>query len=185
MPAVEAVLFQPMRSIGGFVAQVTVSEDHRDQLMITQHPVETGAAITDHAFKVPPIATIEAGWAMDPATIMSLYSQLLALQEGRQPITVYTGKRVYSNMLVAQLRTLTDNRNANTLLVQFILQNIILVSTQTYQAPAAPAGTGAPQNQSEPQNTAAPSEQGQQSLQPAPYYNPPPIGPQPTPLPLT
>ena len=49
-----------IRAIGDFIAEVTVKEQHRDEMTITSHPVETGAAITDHAFKNPAQLTIMA-----------------------------------------------------------------------------------------------------------------------------
>lgn len=52
-----------IRTIGGYIAEVTVREQHTDDLTITTHPVERGAPITDHAFKMPAQLTIEAGWS--------------------------------------------------------------------------------------------------------------------------
>ena len=40
----------PFRNIGGIFPDVTTEEIHRDELQITQHPVETGAPVTDHCF---------------------------------------------------------------------------------------------------------------------------------------
>jgi hypothetical protein len=52
-----------LRVFGGFIAEVTVREQHVDDLTITTHPVERGAPITDHAFRMPALLTIEAGWS--------------------------------------------------------------------------------------------------------------------------
>lgn len=52
-----------IRNIGGIVAEVTVKEQGRDDLTITSHPVERGAAISDHAFKNPATLTLQAGWS--------------------------------------------------------------------------------------------------------------------------
>lgn len=54
---------RPPRSIGGIVAQVTLEERHQDDLEITEHPVERGAAITDHAFKHPAEVIIKCAWS--------------------------------------------------------------------------------------------------------------------------
>lgn len=45
------------------IADATVEERHMDRLEITNHPVETGAAITDHAFYHPPELTLVLGWS--------------------------------------------------------------------------------------------------------------------------
>lgn len=50
-----------------FLPQVTVSEDHTDELQITRHPVARGAPITDHAFKRPKGVVIRFGWSNSPS----------------------------------------------------------------------------------------------------------------------
>ena len=45
------------------VADALVEERHMDRLEVTTHPVETGAAITDHAFYHPPELTLVLGWS--------------------------------------------------------------------------------------------------------------------------
>lgn len=52
-----------LRAFGGFHAEVTVREQHTDDMTITTHPVERGAPISDHAFRMPALLTIEAGWS--------------------------------------------------------------------------------------------------------------------------
>jgi hypothetical protein len=51
---------------GVIVAQITESERHVDELRITDHPVESGAPITDHAFKMPVEVTIRCSWSNSP-----------------------------------------------------------------------------------------------------------------------
>lgn len=46
-----STLQQQTRKIGMIVPSVVVSEKHTDTLEITEHPVEVGAAIADHAYK--------------------------------------------------------------------------------------------------------------------------------------
>lgn len=40
-----------------------IEEAATDELQITEHPVEKGAQITDHAFKLPAEVTIQCGWS--------------------------------------------------------------------------------------------------------------------------
>jgi hypothetical protein len=123
----------PNRRIGNLpVAEVTVSEDHDDDLTITEHPVEYGAAITDHAFKRPSEVRVRVGWS--DAYIgdsRMVYEQILQLQAARQPFDVYTGKRAYQSMLVASVHTETNSGLEHTFLTNVTLRQIILVSTQT------------------------------------------------------
>lgn len=51
------------RSIDSIVAHVTLEEVGTDELQITDHPVEQGAEITDHAYKKNPEVVIRCGWS--------------------------------------------------------------------------------------------------------------------------
>jgi hypothetical protein len=93
----QAVLIKPKRSIGPLVAQVTISEVHQDTLEITDHPVEMGAVISDHAFKRPAELIITCSWSNSPSgngsnALLSagLGATVLGLQ-GANSATVLTG----------------------------------------------------------------------------------------------
>ena len=169
-------VFKPVRQIGPysstppagvaelvpFTAQVTIEEIHHDEIVITDHPVEQGAAITDHAYKKPCDLILHLGWsnsgiqaaAQSLAGLVSVttgiqtgdfdymqtqYNQLLALQASLIPFNVYTGKRSYQNMLIRSLSVSTDPRTEHSLLVTAVLRQILLVQTQNVST----AGTSA------------------------------------------
>lgn len=146
------------RNIGGFVADVTVREDHEDELVVTENPVEQGAQITDHSFKAPARLTVEVGYSNSSLSsggdinyVSDIYGQFLELQASRQPFDVVTGKRLYTDMLITSLHTTTDKDTENVLLLSVKMRQVILVNTQTVSVPpsknmANPAVTGAPQN---------------------------------------
>lgn len=137
------------RNIGGFVADATVEETHVDRLTKTRHPVEQGAAITDHAYLEPAVVAIRAGWSNsseaadgDPNYITDTYNDFLALQASRQPFDIITGKRSYSDMLITRLQTRTDERNAEVLALEIECEQTIMVSTQTVQVPGSTVNRG-------------------------------------------
>lgn len=161
------------RAINDIVAMVTVSEDHEDDLVITEHPVEYGAAITDHSYKRPSEVRLEVGWSQSYGIATSgqadhvddvkvIYQNLLDLQASRNPFTLYTGKKVYKNMLVANIRVRTEARFEWALLAEVSLRQIQLVRTQTIAGKAAN-----PQALANPQSNAAPQEQGEKAAKPA------------------
>ena len=178
-------IFVRSRSIGGFVADVTVRERHRDELTVTENPVEQGADITDHAFKRPPTLVVEVGYsnsspaaAGDPNYVSSVYDQFLTLQASREPFQVVTGKRVYEDMLITGLTTLTDQVWENASIFTVEMKNVILVETQTVTVPSSasmanPSVNGATQNVGPQQlgsgasfnSSAAPPSQGFAGLQ--------------------
>lgn len=165
---------------GSFVAHTVIEEIHRDDLEISEHPIEQGAAVADHSFKRPAEVVIKCAWSNSPPSsggltgaalgiagvkapavgavlaagqtlsavdgllsgsakvdfIKETYKNLVAMQELRLPFDVHTGKRVYRNMLFKSLSVTTDRENENSLLVTAHCRQIMVVSTQTVQAPA-------------------------------------------------
>jgi hypothetical protein len=58
-----------------------------------------------------------------------VYEQLLKLQSDAEPISIGTGKRTYSNMLIKSLAVETDTDTENVLLVKAIFRKINIVGT--------------------------------------------------------
>ncbi len=158
-----ALISSPQTNIGGLIPDVVVEEVYRDSLIITDHPVERGAAITDHAFKRPSGIDIRAGWSNSTAGaegyIDLIYQQMLALQASREPFTVFTARRMYQNMLAADLVVSRDERTNSILACTLSLREIIIANTQTGRA-----GSGV---QAMPEKTASPADAG--TVTPKPY----------------
>lgn len=164
--ALTDALFRPSsRAIDIIIPDVVFEEIHRDELIITQHPVEKGAAITDHAFKRPAELEMRVGWSDSTAGYMGyarqVYDRLLRLQDERRPFPVYTGKRRYQNMLMRGLALTTDDKSEFAALVVVALQEVILTSTQT--TGGQQSGTGAPganSDQADPASTGSVTNSG-------------------------
>lgn len=206
---VAQVLFRPKRQIGPYstsagqqpaggqspviTAMVTIEEDHRDEMMVTDHPVELGAFVSDHAFALPSQLRIRAGWSKSPnltvaglASLMqagaqavnlisgitgaelapggsldycqTVYAQLRGLMLARVPMDVYTGKRIYSDMLLISIGTTTNETTENALIVDMEFRQVILVQTRNIAAPS--------KNQAMPEKTGAEVSRGE--VQPVP-----------------
>lgn len=155
-----ALIRSGTRSIGFIVPDVVTQEINRDTLIVTDHPVEIGAAISDHAFMAPFVVEMRCGWSDSTAGVVgyidAIYAELQALQQAREPFNVTTGKRAYSNMLISDLLVTTDEHSENTLMVIARLRQVIITSTQT---------TGAPSYaQANPSKTASTSSMGTRQL---------------------
>lgn len=164
-------IFVFTRSIGNFIADVTLEETHVDELAITEHPVEQGAAITDHSYKRPEHVTIRCGWSNssliafgNPNYVRQIYSNFVDLQNSREPFDIFTGKRFYTNMLIERMMVTTDEKTENVLMMVVDCREVIIVSTQTVTVPPAA-------NMKTPQLNAATQNTGTQTTQPAPNYN--------------
>ena len=169
--ALEQVYFRPARSIGGFEADVTIEEQHNDSAGITDHPVERGAAITEHAYRNPAQLTVVVGYSNssssaggDSSYVQRIYEQILALQNTYEPFTVVTGKRRYRNMLIQSLATTTDAKTENALILTVSMREIIVVETRSTTVPPAAV-------QAEPQATQEVASSGAKQAQPAPTAN--------------
>ena len=181
-------VFSPSRQIGPysapvtdvaaltpFTAQVTLEEVHNDELVITEHPVEYGASITDHAYKKPAELVLKLGWSNSgiQSAIQNLtgifsgdqptdfnyankiYKKLLYLQEIRIPFDVTTAKRKYSNMLIRHLSCSTEAATEHSLIITIMLRQILIAQTQVV--------TSTPANvQANPQSNAATTNVGVQ-----------------------
>ena len=153
------------RSIGGFVANVTLEEDHNDEIEITDHPVEYGASITDHAFKRPPSVIITCGWSNssiaalgNPFYVNQVYQAFLDMQASVIPFDIFTGKRFYSDMLAKRISCKTDEKTENALLLTVECRNIQIVSTQVVSS-----GLGSQANMKDPVVNSGVTDLGQQS----------------------
>lgn len=164
-----AVLFAPKRGFGSIIPDVVVEEQSEDTLQITEHPVEVGAAITDHVYKRPAEVTVRCLWSDssinglvdDPLGALlgghssAVYAMMLTLQASAVPFTLYTGKRVYPSMLIQSLGVETRAETENSLAVVARCRQIIVVQTQSTTLPPA-------SQQAKPQQTATPADAGTQ-----------------------
>ncbi|MEC4682382.1 MAG: hypothetical protein VST70_01690 [Nitrospirota bacterium] len=163
-----------LRTIGSIKADVTFEERHEDSLTITDHPVEQGASITDHAFLNPVSVEIKVGFKPKTGLLMAanfltsggvpylnqVYQNVLNLQKSRVLNVVMTGKRLYTNMLVERITCVTDRDTENVLRLTISCRQAIIVQTQ--------AVTFAPNSSmSAPQKTGSVQNLGQKSLVPA------------------
>lgn len=174
---VTAAVTRYIAEIAGFVP---FEEHHSDILEITEHPVEQGAKVSDHAYKRPSQVTIKFGWSNSSmggtsgashsgaasGQVAAIYQELLGLQAMREPFPVMTGKRLYQNMLMAELTVDTDKQTEHALMVTAIFKEVLLVTTNTIQVASVPASA-----QADPQATQATTNTGAKQLTPSTTVN--------------
>lgn len=148
------------RNIGGIIPDIVIEETGTDILKITDHPVEIGASITDHSYKMPVERIMRIGCSdSSPGGFegrsAAIYAMLIALQGSREPFDVSTGKRFYRNMLLSILSETTDHTTEHALIATVALREVILTYTQM----------GSTNNQQNPSQTSNPSNRGEVSPQ--------------------
>ncbi|WP_144156559.1 phage baseplate protein [Paraburkholderia sp. BCC1885] len=190
---------------GAIIAQATVEEMHSDETEITEHPVEQGSTISDHAFSRPSEVIVTCGWSNSPSgnspinaligaaanaspvaqaiigavqfaggiinllnggqdTITTAYNSLLSAQQNRILFDVYTGKRVYQNMLIKSVVQTTDQHTENSSLIRVSFRQILMAVTQTVTVPDSSV-------MANPEQNGSTVNMGTQSLLPSPTYN--------------
>jgi len=166
------------------IPNLAIAERHRDAMGVTSQPVERGAAITDHAFRLPAELELEYGWSnssvqaigsdfVDSTSLGSslnnfgegyvrqVYQTILALQQSRQLCTIVTGKRRYTNMLIAEASTETTADTAYSMFVRFRCIEIIIAQTRQTTVIVQ-------ENQAVPASTAPVVPMGTKALQQVP-----------------
>lgn len=162
----QPVTLRPARSLGGLAFDVTIEELHEDALAITEHPVEQGAAISDHAVRKPATVILRGGIsdsggeAGDAGRSQDLYDALVALQASREPFDIVTGRRIYRNMLIESLATATDAGSEHALIVTAECREVIIVHSRTVTVPPR-------RRHANPDRTGGISDAGQRQAQPA------------------
>lgn len=161
----------PRTMIGDIAVDTAIEQEHFDRVETTEHPVQAGAAITDHAYKVPSEITLRCGWsnsslnaALDIIStfisngslaadyIGGIYSRLLALMEAREVVSVTTIRRTYENMVLVALGVQTDQTTGHALMVEATLREIIIVETSSSTLPPQESQS-IPESTAEVQNT--------------------------------
>lgn len=103
-------------NIGGIFFDAVFTTNTEHSLTITQHPVQTGANLSDHAFVNPIRISMEIGVSdvmayrkadnyteQGPTKSISAYRTLRKKMEERTPIKVITRLQTYENMLIESL----------------------------------------------------------------------------------
>ena len=147
-------------SIGGLEVDAILEEIHTDTLRITEHPVEKGAAITDHSYKEPVELVMRCGWSQSSVAaivgavrnavtprntydtgvtssnyIGGVYADLLSMQSQRLLLDVVSSRRLYQNMIITSLSCTTDEHTSNILDITCNLRGVRIVETQSTALP--------------------------------------------------
>lgn len=143
-------------SQGNYLFDAYFNINHESTLSITEHPVQTGANISDHAFMQPNILTFEIGmsdvmqdlsnsdykdFSGDTTRSINAYKILRQLQYDRIPINVYTKLYDYKNMLIETLSAPDTNQTAYALKASVTLKELLVATVTTVKISERPQKT--------------------------------------------
>lgn len=126
---------------------------HNTSLTITEHPVETGVAIADHAFSDFKRFSFDIGMsnvlqsvfantatANDDRSVQK-YRDLVRLQNQKTFVELYSKYNTYSNILIQRVDVADDYTTKNAMKATIQLVQIIVASTSSSQLSADPQTT--------------------------------------------
>ncbi len=111
----------------------TPTEQHGHALQVTEHPVESGSEITDHARIKADSLTLD-GCFSDGADVghsSDIYERLRLLQDDAVLLTVITSLRVYENMILENISTPRTASSGGGLRFTAVFKQIRLVQNKT------------------------------------------------------
>lgn len=120
-------------TVGGVTLDATLSEDHEYNSRVTSFPVEDGGDISDHIIKEPERVQITGVVSDTPLAILSsfnrsidAFNRLIQIYDNRERITVVTGIRVYTDMVMTSLQVPRNVQTGQSLNFVIELQKIFL-----------------------------------------------------------
>lgn len=135
-------------SLGGMKFDAWLYLVHNNSLTITQHPVETGATITDHSFVNPKrfsfsvgMTDVVGGLQGSQSRSVNAYNKLVEMQNSREPLPLVSKYGVFNNILIADV---SANDNFQTKLsgrFTITLQEVILTGSQKPKVSGNPQAT--------------------------------------------
>jgi hypothetical protein len=132
--------------LGKFIFDAYLNIQHDSNLKITEHPIQSGSDVSDHAYMEPQTVTFEIGmsdvmhdisdssfnkFTGDFTRSINAYQMLRRLQSERIPIKAITRLWSYSNMLIENISAPDDNKTAFGLRATVTLKEIFVVNVTT------------------------------------------------------
>lgn len=153
-------------NLGGYFFDGFLEVGHNIETEITEHPVETGAAITDHAYIKPKELTMKVCVSDVHQSLVAgqftgkyprhvgAWNLLKQLQQDRIPLSVFTKLGSYDNMLIKSLES-SDTSETYTMLVAIVkLREIPVARVKTVKISSSPNTTD---TNNLPENNATPA----------------------------
>ena len=148
--ATEEDLILVKTNLGGWFFDAVLKAEHTSKLTITEHPIETGASIVDHAYINPATLVLEIGmtdvaegivpgqYEAGGSRSVNAYKVMVELQEKRVPIYVVTRLRNYGAMLIESIVAPDDYNTYYGLKATITLKEIFIVNVYTVKLSARP-----------------------------------------------
>lgn len=144
-------------NIAGFIFDAFLKVTHKRELKVTEHPVETGASLSDHAYLMPADLTFEIGMSDAMTSVVngqfanswsrsrSAWDVLTEMQASRIPLSALTRLGRYDNLLITSIEQSDDFKSVNGLRATVTCKQILTAQIKTAGVSAQPQLTGSSQ----------------------------------------
>lgn len=126
-------------NIGGVVLDATITEDHQYTSRVTNFPLEYGGLISDHIINDPETLQISGIVTDTPLSFLTsfnrsidAFNRLIQIHRNKERITVITGIRVYTDMVMTNLQVPRNVQTGQSLNFVIELQKIYIDNTVRY-----------------------------------------------------
>ena len=130
------------------------SIEHEQRIEKTQHPVQTGASISDHAYIIPARLVLDirmsdaidayynpSTWSGSSSKSVSAYQTMLAISFSRIPLSITTGLRTYTSMIIESLAPVETSKTIGGLRMRIEFGQIFMADTSQPTISARPQDT--------------------------------------------
>ncbi len=136
-----------LASVDDIVFDASLQETHRSSARITDHPVESGATISDHVIIDPEELTLSVVVSNTPTVSIlevpsieqnraeTAYQDLLAKKAARVAVEVTTTLRIYENMILTDVSCTRDANTGNIVMLSLSLREIRTATSATIAGP--------------------------------------------------
>ena len=175
---------QPATAATDYVFDAVLRVTHHGSVRSTEHPVLTGANISDHAYAEPQRVVLEVGmsdamasysagmWTENVSKGIAAFQVLDGLRQARTLVTLTTRLKVYENMLIESVTSPDDVRSAHGLRATVTFKEILSAGASSSNSgdSARPQTTG--DTQSGTQQGSSPDQSDvDQHVLPSSYYS--------------
>lgn len=124
-------------SIDGFLAFVCTDESHSDGMEVTTHAVQQGFIVTDHVLRKPSILSLNVIVEGDffGLSIDDKYTQAIEFMRLGEVVDVVTTNRLYKNMVITSIDSMTDTQSEKLLSMRIELVEIRIVNAEVVEVP--------------------------------------------------
>ena len=114
------------RTIGPVDIDCVIHENHDSAVTITDHPIEDGSSINDHAYIEPNRVSLEIA----NQSASDKYIELVALKDVREKFDLVTGLAVYPDMMIESIQAKRDRETSQILSAIVYLKQVIIIGAQ-------------------------------------------------------